>query len=109
MAKPSAPVVVARFRSTKTGILPLGFKVLMNHGSFCFPVRREMCSTLTEEVIWSGTGVILRASPDSLVCSFVTVNALQLLEMNRDLPPVGGAFGVEDKGCLSSGGHLSMN
>ena len=53
--KPSAPVVVGRFRSTRAGILPLGFKVLMNHGSFCLPVWREMCSTLTVEVVWSGT------------------------------------------------------
>ena len=54
-ANPSAPVVVGRFRSTKTGILPLGFRVLMNHGSFCLPVRREMCSTLAVGVGWSGT------------------------------------------------------
>ena len=53
--------------------------------------------------------VILRVGPGSLVCSSVTVDALQLLEMNRDLPPVGGAFGVEDKGGFGSGGHLSMN
>ena len=45
-AKPSAPVVVGLFLSTKTGILPLGFKVLMNHDSFCTPARRETCSML---------------------------------------------------------------
>ena len=45
-AKPSAPVVDGLFRSTKTGILPLGFKVLMNHSSFCLFVRRGICSTL---------------------------------------------------------------
>ena len=54
-AKPSAPVVVGRFRSTRTGILPLGFKVLMYHGSFCLLVRIAMCSTLAAEVALSGT------------------------------------------------------
>ena len=52
-AKPSAPVVVGRFRSTKTGILPFGFRVLMNHGSFCLPVLRAMCSTLAMQVVLS--------------------------------------------------------
>jgi len=62
-AKPSAPVVVGRFRSTKTGILPLGFRVLMNHGSFCLFVRREMCSTLAIRCvdIKASSGEIIRA------------------------------------------------
>ena len=47
---PSPLAVVGLFRSTRTGILPLGFKVLMNHGSFCLLVRMEMCSTLAAEL-----------------------------------------------------------
>jgi len=49
-ANPSALVVVGRFRSTKTGILPFGFRVLMNRDSFCLLVRIDTCSTLGAEV-----------------------------------------------------------
>lgn len=57
-AKPSAPVVVGRVRSTKTGILPLGFNVLMYHGSFCLLVRIAMCSTLTIKAVRLGVGSV---------------------------------------------------
>jgi len=106
-AKPSAPVVVGRLRSTKTGILPFGFRVLMNHGSFCLPVRREMCSTLVVEVLQSVAHS--RTGSDSLVCDLVAVDALQLLEVNRDFPPIWGTFGVKDERGFGSSGHVSVD
>jgi hypothetical protein len=107
-AKPSAPVVVGRFRSTKTGILPFGFRVLINHGSFCLLVLIAMCSTLAVEVV-SDHAQVRRADSCLLVCNFVPVDALQLLEMNRDLLSVGGTFGVEDKRGLGGGRHLPVD
>jgi hypothetical protein len=106
-ANPSAPVVVGLFRSTKTGIRPLGFKVLMYHGSFCTFVRMGMCSTLRK--VSHGRVQIRRTGSDALVCDFVAIDALQFLEMNRHFPPVGGALGVEDERRLGNGGHLSVN
>ena len=45
----------------------------------------------------------------SLVCNLVAVDALQLLQINRDFPPVGGTFGVEDERGLVGGRHLSVD
>jgi len=44
-----------------------------------------------------------------IVCDFVTVDILQLLEIDRYFLPVRGALGVKDKRRLGSGGHLSAN
>jgi len=46
---------------------------------------------------------------NSLVCDLVTVDILQLLEVNRDFLPVWGAFGVKDERGLGSGGHVSVD
>ena len=106
-AKPSAPVVVVLVRSTKTGILPLGFKVLMYHGSFCTFVRMGICLTLRK--VSHGRVQIRRTDLNALVCNFIAIDALQFLEMNRYFPPVGGTLGVEDERWPCNGRHLSVN
>ena len=67
---------------------------------------------MAPSVYWSGWGYvrrwqlmsydlasIRRVGSDPLVCNFVTIDALQLLEMDRGFPLVGGAVGVEGERC----------
>lgn len=46
---------------------------------------------------------------DILVCNSVAIDTLQLFEINRRFPPVGGALSVEDERRLGYSGHVSVN
>lgn len=46
---------------------------------------------------------------DALICDFIAIDALQLLEIDRYFLPVGGALSIEDERGPGSGGHLSVN
>ena len=66
--KPSAPVVVSWFWSARMGILPLGFRVLTYHGSFCLLVWSWMCSTLVMEIRCT---VRHQLSGERLICAYL--------------------------------------
>ena len=56
-----------------------------------------------------GQAWIWRVDPRLLVCDFVTVDALELLKIDRDFLPVWGTFGIENERGLGGSRHLSVN
>ena len=60
-----------------------------------------------------GRGQMIRCRFDefvgSLICNFVAIDVLQLLQVDRDFPPSWGDVGVENEGGPVGGGHLSVD
>ena len=62
---------------------------------------------LSEQVLELGR-LTNPSSCESLICNFATVDALQLLKADRNLPPIGGAVSEDERG-LGSGRNLSVD